>query len=310
MMKTFLIKIIIFIAINCLLISIYCKMAAPVAEKYYGPNTAEQITKSFTNAIKETYDCYILGNSRVYRGVNPDLFESVKCFNFAHDNDCNNQIYYKLLYLFKNNKSIKNIIVGTDYFQFSYLASTRNYIYSKYFPKEYLKDFDNKSWFQKTEEYLTQIWFNQQKALVPCIKSIINRPPENVNYLKENGQYIIYSEVDRNEIINRDYKILDIQLEYFRKIITLCEEKDVSLYVVMPPIWSAETKNHTDAERAVFDNMILEELKNTKFKNNYINYSREEGLLPYTDFNDATHLSPKGADKYSEYLYKRIFKNQ
>ena len=71
-----------------------------------GPSTKQQISTSFRNALKQDYDILILGNSRTYRGINPDLL-AMKCYNFSHDNDSYNQSYYKLLYLIKHHKKIK-----------------------------------------------------------------------------------------------------------------------------------------------------------------------------------------------------------
>ena len=62
-------------------------------------NTAEQIKMSFENSIADNYNCYFLGNSRIYRNINPEMMTTVKAYNFGHDNDSYNQMYYKLLYL-------------------------------------------------------------------------------------------------------------------------------------------------------------------------------------------------------------------
>ena len=128
-MKKFLQNVVLFLGIISVLIIAYCYLSTYTSTKYYGPNTAQQIKTSFENAVKEDYDCYILGNSRIYRGINPDRLEKVHAYNFAHDNDTYNQMYYKLVYLLKNNSNIDTVILGTDYFQFSFFSNTRNYIY-------------------------------------------------------------------------------------------------------------------------------------------------------------------------------------
>lgn len=73
--------------------------------------------------------------------------------------------------------------------------------------------------------------------------------------------------------------------------------------MIMPPLWSGETKLHTDEERKVFDDMIRSELSGTAFAGNYINYSEENGLLPYTDFIDITHLNAEASDRFSEKIF-------
>ena len=307
-MKRFIIKVLALLAVSSLLIGGYCQLATLATAKYNGANTADQIKMSFSNAVRMDYNCYFLGNSRIYRDINPDMFDSVSAYNFGHDNDSYNQMYYKLLYLIDHNKPIEYLIVGTDYFQFSFLSDTRNYIYSALFPREYQADYEKKSWIEIKEEYYTTLWSNKQNARMSCLSLLLNKDaPEHVNFQKQNGQYVAYGTVNPNDTVDRSYEILDVQLDYFRKIIALCEEKGIELYVVMPPLWEGETASHTDAERAALNQMIDRELEGTRFEGRYINYSEENGLSPYTDFIDVTHLHPEAADRYSAYLNVRIF---
>lgn len=111
--KKFVNKVIILLLITSVWIGAYCEIATVSSLKYQGPNTAEQIKMSFENSVKVEYDCYFLGNSRVYRGINPDKITSVNSYNFAHNNDSYNQMYYKLLYLLNAGKQIDCLIIGT-----------------------------------------------------------------------------------------------------------------------------------------------------------------------------------------------------
>lgn len=307
-MKKFITRVLLLALICSLLIGVYCKVAEFAVKKYNGPTTADQIHMSFDHAVSDDYNCYFLGNSRIYRNINPDCFPSVHAYNFGHDNDSYNQMYYKLLYLMEHRKPIEYLIIGTDYFQFSFLDVSRNYIYSNLFPEEYQLDFENKSKADIMVDYCKAVWSNKQNAVLPCLKLILNRPAgKNVSYQKDNGQYFTFGTADPDEVIDRDYSVLDIQLDYFRKIIAACEANEIQLYVIMPPLWSGETKSHTDEERKVFDDMIRSELSGTAFAGNYINYSEENGLLPYTDFTDITHLNAEASDRFSEYINEKIF---
>lgn len=308
-MRKFLIKIILISSICSILIMVYVQIATKCETKYLGPTTADQIIMSFSNSIKDNYNCYFLGNSRIYRGINPEIFPDVKAYNFAHDNDSYNQMYYKLLYLIQNGARIDYLIIGTDYFQFSFLADSRNYIYSDLFPKEYSSDYKNHSWIKNFELYCTTEWKNKQNVFLYCIKYILKKPaPKNISYQKPNGQYIEYGMANPDATIKRNYKVLDIQYDYFKKIIKICEDEDIEMFIVMPPLWSGETDSHTDKERDEFNNMIISTIADTRYKDNYINYSEENGLSPYTDFIDITHLHPSAADRFSEYINQRIFK--
>jgi hypothetical protein len=75
----------------------------------------------------------------------------------------------------------------------------------------------------------------------------------------------------------------------------------------MAPLQEGETASHTESERDEFNDMITKSLEGTQFEGHYINYSKENGLSPYTDFADATHLTVEASDRYSEWLNSRIF---
>lgn len=308
-MKKFSLKLFLFIGICISVIGAYNHLASVSIEKFHGPSTEDQISMSFSNAIQNDYNCYILGNSRIYRGVNPDLFTKVRSFNFAHDNDSYNQMYYKLLYLLENNKNIEYLIIGTDYFQFSFLADSRNYIYDRFFPKEYLYDYEMHSFLDIIVSHYSSLWINKQNALPSCIKYVLGiSEPEQKKHLKDNGQYITYGEANPNATTNVDYSVKDIQYDYFIKIINVCENENIELFVIMPPLWEGETKSHSDQERELFNAMIYDSLSKTDYRNNYINYSKEVGLSSYVDFVDITHLNQTAADAFSEYINNRIFR--
>ena len=113
-----------------------------LAESFYGPNTRSQIEMSFDNALKSKATCWFLGNSRIYR-LNPDVIENGHWYNFAHDNDSYNQMYYKLQYLLNNGCEVDTLVIGTDYFQFSVFSDTRNYVYDGLLGEDYVRDYND-----------------------------------------------------------------------------------------------------------------------------------------------------------------------
>ncbi|MCR5268067.1 MAG: hypothetical protein K6E16_06110 [Lachnospiraceae bacterium] len=307
-MKKLIIKLFLLCALVILPILGYSKLADVATAKYDGINTADQIRESFKNAVGKDHNCYFLGNSRIYRDIDPDCFTHVSAYNFGHDNDSYNQMYYKLLYLLDHGENVEHLVIGTDYFQFSFLSDTRNYVYNNLFPAEYRADYGDLSEIEIKKDYFVRLWSNKQNALLACLRYVLGRPkPEHVKMLKENGQYLVYGQADPEEIVDRDYTVMDIQYRYFRKIIACCEEHDIDLYVIMPPLSEGEIKTHTDEERQVFDTMILRELEGTPYRGHYHNYRNEKGLLPYTEFIDATHLKPDAAQRYSTFLNAEIF---
>jgi hypothetical protein len=98
-MKIFLKKVAIFLSIPLLLYIITSIFLLPsLISKVEGPSTEQQILMSFENAKKGNYDLMALGNSRMYRGIDPSVFDC-SSYNFSHDNDTYNQMYYKLKWL-------------------------------------------------------------------------------------------------------------------------------------------------------------------------------------------------------------------
>ncbi|WP_027728021.1 hypothetical protein [Treponema sp. C6A8] len=314
-MKKLFIKFSILLLIIYIQVFTYIMIGKFAAQFNYGINTYEQINESFKNAIKKEYNCYFLGNSRIYRGINPDKINSIECYNFGHDNDSYNQIYYKILYLLQNNKNIRCLLIGTDYFQFSFLSDTRSHIYSQLFPKRYIYDFKRNSFsywphiIQKNYRNIQDFVFNDSTT-INILRYFFHKPISyQLPYLKDNGQYITYGNAKGTEKEPRDYTILNIQYEYFLKIIKLCEKEKINLFVIMPPLWKAELYSHSENERIEFNKMILNTLSNTSFSGHYLNYSEENGISEYTDFTDTTHLNSIAADKYSEYIDKKILSN-
>jgi hypothetical protein len=163
-MKKLVLKIFILSAIVGSIVVVYLLNISEVVTHVMGISTEQQIVQSFQNARSKKYDCLILGSSKLYRGVNPEKITAINSFNFSHDNDAFNQIYYKLQFLKDNNSlKFKYAIVGLSCFQFSFLSDTRNYVFEKYFSHNYIKDFEKKGdffsmlSFKQTENKLNEL---------------------------------------------------------------------------------------------------------------------------------------------------------
>ncbi len=304
-MKKFVSKIIIFILFLFALLWGYCEISRQASTKYCGENTQQQIEKSFENAVKNEYDCYFLGNSRIYRDINPAQFRNFNAYNFAHDNDSYNQMYYKLLYLEEKGQKFDYLIIGTDYFQFSFLGDSRNYIYDRLFGLAYMKDY-NSSVVEEVFSDILYFWKTKRASIQYCIPYLRGVPVEGpVNYLKDNGQYIAYGEATREDSIDRSSTILEIQKFYFQKIVSYCEEKEIKLYVVMPPVRDEELVSYTDEEIMAFHDM-LQEVLGEQYLDSYIDCSNLLEFKHYSNYTDITHLNEEAADKFSTYLNEEI----
>ncbi|MCM1990254.1 DUF1574 domain-containing protein [Oceanirhabdus seepicola] len=295
-MKKFILKFTIFITLFVVTFRLFIGATEEKLLRVYGPNTQMQIEQSFKYALKEEYNLIILGNSRMYRGINPDMF-NVNTYNFAHDNDTYNQMYYKLLYLEKNNNLPNSVLIGTDYFQFSFIADTRNYIYKSLLDPEYMKDYS----FHFNEDMNRRMTELQNNLLLRW-NSIFEEEDENRRYLKGNGQFIIPGIPSETDTVTRESKMLPIQKEYFEKIIEYCKDKNIKVIVVMPPLRKNELINYTDEYLKEFNQYINDSLGEDGV---YLNFTYD-ARFNINDFTDITHLDKEGADKFSKILWDRF----
>ncbi len=258
-----------------------------------GPSTKFQIEKSFDYLESKDVDLLILGNSRVYRGINPSIIQE-KAFNFAHDNDTYNQLYYKLVHALKVHPDMKEVVLGVDYFQFSFLAKSRNYAYADVLPKEYLKDYN--------ESQLKNKLLHVYKTIYPAY--FVNKLKHSnykhaVPFYKENGQFIKPGKSSPDDMTERDFNRLEIQIKYFGLIVDLCKENDLTLYLVMPPLRDNELTNYTEEEIKDFKSFIGS--YTTDDKVHYLDFSVRHDF-DLNDFTDLSHLNESGADAFSTML--------
>ena len=256
-----------------------------------GPNIKDQVDQSFKNALNRDYDILVLGNSRTYRGINPDLIE-IPTYNFSLDNDTYNQLYYKLKYLKTNNKKFKALILGMDYFQFSFISDTRNYAYASYFDSDYLNDYPSKNY----------VLLYHLRKLKPNRAEGLRFPRKNRPYLKQNGQFYREGKATPNDRANRDISRKEIQVKYFENILNYCAENNIKVFLLFLPTRENEMKSYTDNQIKEFHNFLDQYLTENVFLLNFTN----DTTYSIDDFADITHLTPKAADRFSKQLNDTI----
>lgn len=291
-MRIFLRKVTIFFALAAFLYVSFTIFLLPVVLRWaYGPNIKEQLNTSFKNAELRQYEVLILGNSRLYCGVNPDKFTQ-PTFNLAHNNDTYNQMYYKLKWVLNKGKKLNAVIVGVDYFQFSIFTDTRNYAYGPLLGSDYLADYP-------PYKYMLT---HYKELIKPYKLRTLIKDPIYKHDLKPNGQFVRLGEPDPNDFIKRNFSRLPIQEKYFQKILDECKAQGIKVYLVMPPL--------RDVELAQYDPAQVEEFKRfiSTFLNEqvvYLDYSTDANFT-INDFIDFSHLGPEGADKFSRDVSERI----
>lgn len=288
--------------------------SAILAKKEYGPNMDEQIKQQFRAIDDKQYDTIILGNSRLYRGINPELLNS-NCYNFAFDNDSFLECYYKIKYLEKIDKLPKCIILGVDYFEFSFVSAGMQATYDLYFDKEYDNviancqslSFDTKSNFDKKINKLINNFciMNYYNATSYLFNRFILKD-KRVSYVSEYGQYKIYPQpkATLGDYLTRSSLIMNEQKEAYLKIFELAEQNNITIVQVMLPTRDIELNCYTVEEKNQLDQLF-----NSQNKSIYMNFSQLEDFnINY--FMDDTHLNLKGADKFSSILNEKLINNK
>lgn len=258
---------------------------------FYGPNIEQQVNSSFKSAATRNYDMVILGNSRLYCGANPDQF-AIPTFNFSHNNDSYNQLYYKLKWILNQKKKVKHVILGIDYFQFGIFSDTRNYVYGQWFAPEYLQDYRQKNYWLAHHVDLLRPEKIQNLVLRPIYK----------HDLKPNGQFVRVGQASADDFIKREPKRLAIQVKYFEQILQLCKEYDITVFICMPPLRSSEYKQYTEIQKKEYRDFLSPYL-NCRIR--YLDFSTNPAFT-LDDFVDISHLNQKGADRFSKMLSDQI----
>lgn len=298
-MKKFFIRGAIFIAILWLIVTLSMNYVSGKVRELNGPNYEEQIRISFDGVTSDYYETIALGNSRIYRGINPYKLDS-NAYNFSHDNDSFNQIYYKLLYLKKINKLPKEILMGVDYFQFSVFSDTRNHVYKKYFEGGYMKDYD----LDLNTSFSNYMTFTQNRInlWLEWIQGLKEYNMEEVPYMTDRGQYVLYGMAKENEKVTRESTVLPLQQKYFDKILEFCEDNNIKINMIMMPTRTNELESYSEETIKKFDDYFKsKENENVR----YLNFARDSRFV-LEDYQDKTHLNKEGADKFSEILNEAL----
>lgn len=307
-MKRFALKVALLGITVIMLLFIVFTVGDRLAIRIFGPNTKTQIEESFQNALTSSASNWLLGNSRVYRGLNPDKMGK-SWYNFAHDNDSYNQMYYKLKFLLNNNCSIDTLIIGTDYFQFSVFSDTRNYVYDGLLGKEYIKDYNSWS-LKEMYDNSKRLFITKQSSFHSALLNVNSwwmGDKKNLPYLKANGQYINdQGNAKEEDSTERDSTMLDIQKRYFEKILLICKNKDIDLYVLMMPVRDNELSCYSNSYTNTFKDYIERILKYADYDKRFINMSNNTDFKDYKMYTDITHLNSESADRYTKCFYKKL----
>ena len=314
-LRTFAIRFVCFAGPLALLLAVYLQVSALIIRREFDTPEDVRFAHSFDRALRRSYACVILGNSRIYWSVNPDKL-AVPAYNFAFDNDSYNQFFYKLAYLDAHEKRYGALLIGVDYFSFSNVWSHRNYAYAKYLGPDYLRDykaaparFDLTRIFHAVDnEDFNRIMTERFTRTLPMLVeyafvSLTGRPRTwSRGFVRENGQRVFSGHTAAGDVVKpgmRQHTRLPIQEKYFEAILAQAKERGLKAVLVMPPTRDIELKSYPPGVLAEFDEWLNEKAKTYGVP--YLTYAGRPEFVA-TDFADFSHLTPAGADKFSEIL--------
>jgi hypothetical protein len=292
------------------------RAARPLWPEAVGPGIQERIERSFAAATSRDYDVLVTGNSRIYRGVNPDEL-GLPAYNFAQDDDAFNQVYYKLTYLDQRGVRFRTLVMGVDYFEFSFLSDRRNAAYEKFLGEAYRRDFaaavqgrsarvlnavlhpiDEQAFNNTMIRLFTRPASLLVERAVAGLQAAPPSPPIRA-VLKDNGQYVLNAGPQRADPIQRDPTRLPIQEQYFKRILEWAAGKGVRVVMVMPPLRRVELDAYASGVVDAFDDWL--ERSAREHGAVYVNFARHPEFTDL-DFADVTHLDEAGADRFSRLL--------
>lgn len=283
--------------------------------KYYFTSDSKSPETEMWNAYyqepKESLDVLFLGSSHVYNAINPVTFykeSGLKGFDLCSSGQDlpTSYFYLKEALRYQKPKYVLMDTFGIFYEAFSDTAC-------------YKRSLDDMRWSHVKIEAIRD-W---QKTLKK--ESFLNRIFTIVDYhsrwdsLKQedfdadgsmtniNGYcpYFDYLNDIEHIYYHKDAEVpeLDEQaLSYFRKILQLCEEKEITFYLCSVPDATWTEKHAKVIEKLAKEHRIP-----------YIDYNQDDiyqeiGMVDCEDWRDLGHLNSRGAEKFSTYLAKDCLK--
>ncbi|MCH2200465.1 MAG: DUF1574 domain-containing protein [Fuerstiella sp.] len=262
-------------------------------ERAKGPTNETQINQSFRGAEDREYELLLLGNSRVYRGLNPDRF-SVSSYNFGCNDDTFNHMYFKLKWLRDRNISFRYLAMGVDLFQFSYMSPDRNYVYSRYFGDAYLDDYEPRTW--------ADAGLKVRKIVRSLNPKYMFMPNNGRTFLRDNGQFIKPGKAAPTDTAKRSTRRMPVQVGYFEKILTDCRKHGVKVWLCMLPIRPEEQNAYRKGEIDSFMEFIREYVTDDVV---LIDYTFDDSYV-MSDYTDITHINEAAAERLSVQLNESI----
>ncbi len=292
------------------LLWIYAETTGPVIARAFGSfyDLEYQLTRSVTNATTHDAETFVLGNSRMFRGVDPSVMSS-PTYNFAFDDDSFDYYSYKLDYLLARKIPFRNVIIGVDSFQLHYRNYDRFWLYRRLldhsgsqmdargFRMRLIENWIDRR-FESRFLYRTSLGVLARKILQG---ESIERWEDPHAVLRDDGFYaVVADKADLGVSIGTHGAAnADDMTPYLERALEATAKQRLKAFVVTPPRMVSDRARDVGDQtaRAIARFAALAQKHGAR----YIDFSADARFSD-ADFADFTHLNTEGAQKFARIL--------
>ncbi|MDY0117093.1 MAG: hypothetical protein RBR59_05925 [Sulfurimonadaceae bacterium] len=256
------------------------------------------------------FDNIMIGSSRVY-SINPAKVSEYlggTTYNFGVGTATVEDHLGILLYLQKEKKLPKNVIIGVDFYTFNPDIPPNSYFLKN-------KTLNFLSYSSIEENYLEKFFsFDAFRASVKTLSNHFKNKDKRSRF-DENGWASAYEDYEsrnlENDLVaarkeiqkeiplmysNLDYKAIDPKrIEYYERIRTICKENNINLYIFTTPLHPELLSILQNDKTTSFALKEFIKYLNT-FENFYNTYDDKEFYSEIRHFHGATHTSTNAGD--------------
>ncbi len=268
--------------------------------------------------LPATIETLLTGASDIQFGANPDFIPYA--INVARPAENFFYAYYKLRFILTGSNQLKNVILGFNPADFC--SARERDLYRSEFHNLYFMLLDrngyritfrpNKDWFYLYAKYSWGLPIELYKEIRILLAGLLKRiSPHDYpfcgGFLKHEGSKELLVDVYyANAFLNGTKDISPssaIMIEYLKKIAILCKDKNITLYLVIPPLHPS----FISILPSYYEELtveILHDLRNINPNIHFYDY-RHSGFSNDCFF-DAVHLNAKGAALFSQKIHELL----
>lgn len=254
----------------------------------------------------DVVEILFLGSSHTYFGIRPEYIPY--SFNLANTSQNLKYDYFMLEQYGERCKRLKVVVIPVSYFTLftSGFEETDSWWYAInykiYMDCPYHSDFSKYN-----------LEFAHPSVYTGKLKSFLLGKRNDCDSLGWGNTYSLASKLSGWETSKamsaverhtaEDWSYLEDNLSYFRKLVTFCRSRSISLILVTTPAWHAYYE-HLDTKQLDKMYSVIHEMQQ-EYSLPYYDYLKDSRFVA-DDFFDSDHLSDVGAKKFSLFLKEEV----